>query len=84
MSAVPPVAPVAPVTDLLATALTGLLGPWGAVAALAYKFGVPFVTKLFANAATASDPTPAEWADLTATISIPGETLIPQRPAVTP
>lgn len=78
MSAAPPT-PAPPVADLLATALTSLLGPWGAVAALAYKFGVPFVTKLFANAATATDPTPAEWADLTSTISIPGETLIPQR-----
>jgi hypothetical protein len=79
MSALPPTTP--PATDLLATALVGLLGPWGAVAALAYKFGVPFVTTLFANAAKETDPTPAEWADLAASISIPGETLIPQRPA---
>jgi hypothetical protein len=82
MSAAPPAAPVA--TDLLATALVGLLGPWGAVAALAYKFGVPFVTTLFQNAATGTDPTPAEWASLTASISIPGETLVPKRPVVTP
>ena len=56
------------------------LGPWGAVAALALQFGVPFVTKLFENAAKGTDPTPEEWSQLKATISIPGEVLIPQRP----
>jgi hypothetical protein len=80
MSALPPAA-TPPATDLLATALVGLLGPWGAVAALAYKLGVPFVTTLFANAAKGTDPTPAEWADLATSISIPWEVLIPKRPA---
>lgn len=67
------------VVDPLATSLA-FLGPWGAVAALALKFGVPFVTKLFANGAKGTDPTPQEWDELAGVISIPGEVLIPKRP----
>lgn len=79
MSATPPVTTT---TDALSTALVEILGPWGALAALAYKFTVPFVTALVANAHLGADPTPAEWAKLIAQIDTPGEVLIPQRPTV--
>jgi hypothetical protein len=75
MSANPPAPLVA--TELAAS--LAFLGPWGAVAALALQFGVPFVTALFRNAAKGTDPTPEEWDALVTTISIPGETLIPKR-----
>jgi hypothetical protein len=79
MSAVAP-APVPVVATELAGALS-FLGPWGALAALALQFGIPFVTKLIANGAKGTDPTAVEWDELVNVISIPGETLIPQRPA---
>lgn len=65
--------------DIIASALAGF-GPWGALAALAYKFGAPFVTKLLANAAASKDPTPQEWDALLQSIEVPGEVLIPKRP----
>lgn len=80
MSAKPPTATDAAVADI--GGALSFLGPWGAVAALALRFGVPFVTKLFQNGAKGTDPTPAEWDELVNVISIPGEVLIPQRPAV--
>lgn len=80
MSAQPP-STAATAQDALSVALVSLLGPWGALAALAYKFGSPFVAKLIANAHASADPTAAEWATLDAEIDTPGEVLIPQRPA---
>ena len=77
----PAAAPVPVVATELAGALS-FLGPWGALAALALQFGVPFVTKLIANGQKGTDPTPAEWDELVNVISIPGEVLIPQRTAV--
>lgn len=68
-------------TSAIGTALTTALGPWGALAALAYEFGVPFVEGLIANAANAADPTPANWAAQAALIMTPGTTLIPERPS---
>jgi hypothetical protein len=78
MSATPPT--TAASSDVLAVALTTAFGPWGALAALAFKFGSPFVAKLIANAHANADPTVAEWAALDAEIDTPGEVLIPQRP----
>lgn len=77
MSANPP----APVVATELAASLSFLGPWGAVAALALQFGVPFVTKLFQNAAKGTDPTAEEWTALEDLISTPGEVLIPKRPA---
>jgi hypothetical protein len=65
----------------LSVALVSLLGPWGALAALAYKFGSPFVSQLIANSKSAADPTVDEWAKLDAQIDTPGEVLIPPRAA---
>lgn len=78
MSATPPTTSAS--TDVLSVALVSLLGPWGALAALAFKFGSPFVAKLIANAHANADPTVAEWTALDAEIDTPGEVLIPQRP----
>ena len=72
--------PSAAVPDALAVALVGAFGVWGGLAALAFKFGSPFVAKLIANSHAAADPTPEEWAKLDAEIDVPGEMLIPQRP----
>jgi hypothetical protein len=77
MSANPP----APAADGLSVALVSLFGPWGALAALAYKFGFPVVAGIIKNAAEGKDPTPANWAELEAKIETPGEVLIPKRPA---
>jgi len=77
MSAAPPASPVA---DAFSGALVTIFGPWGAVAALAYRFGSPWVAKLIKNAAEGKDPTAQEWADLEKLIETPGETLIPKRP----
>jgi hypothetical protein len=66
-------------TDALSVALVSLLGPWGALAAIAYKFGSPFVGQLIANSKLAADPTVAEWTKLDALIDVPGEVLIPPR-----
>lgn len=70
--------------DVLAVALTTAFGPWGALAALAFKFGSPFVARVIANAHANADPTPEEWAKLDAEIDTPGEVLIPQRPSSGP
>ena len=82
MSVVAP-APAAPIsstaTDALSVALVSLLGPWGALAALAYKFGSPWVAQIIANSKLAADPTVAEWTALDALIDVPGEVLIPPR-----
>lgn len=67
--------------DAIATALASL-GPWGAIAALAYKLGAPFVAKILANSANKTPVTPEEWAKLAALIETPGETLVPARPVV--
>lgn len=67
--------------DVVGTALVAVLGPWGALAAVAYKFGAPFVEKLIANSKANADPTAEEWAALTTLISTPGEVYIPKRPA---
>jgi hypothetical protein len=75
--------PAAPV-DVISTALISILGPWGALAALAYKFGAPFVSTLISNAQLGADPTADEWAALSATINTPGTTLIPERAAPVP
>jgi carbohydrate-selective porin OprB len=84
MSANPVVPTPAPTaTDAIGAALA-YLGPWGALAALAYKFGSPFVSQIIANAETGTDPTVAEWAKLDAQIDVPGATLIPQRPIAVP
>lgn len=79
MSATPPT--TATTADVLAVALTTAFGPWGALAALAYKFGSPFVMKLIQNSKLDADPTAEEWAKLDAEIDTPGEVLIPQRTA---
>lgn len=71
--------PVVDPTDVIGAALVSAFGPWGAVAALAYKFGVPFVSHLIENARTHVDPTPDEWAKLAAKVEIPGEVLVPSR-----
>jgi hypothetical protein len=70
--------------DVISTALISILGPWGALAALAYKFGAPFVSTLISNAQLGADPTADEWAALSATINTPGTTLIPERAAPVP
>ena len=75
--------PAAPV-DVISTALISILGPWGALAALAYKFGAPFVSTLISNAQLGADPTVDEWAALSATINISGASLIPERAAPAP
>lgn len=65
------------------TALTqslAFLGPWGGLLSAAMLFGVPFVTKIIANAEKGTDPTGAEWDETTTLISIPGEVLVPKRP----
>jgi hypothetical protein len=80
VSANPP-APL--VTDAISGALVSILGPWGALAALALKFGEPWVAGLIANAHTGVDPTPDEWNKLSNKIEITGESLIPQRPPLT-
>ena len=54
----------------LATALLPL-GPWGALAALAFQFGEPFVAGIIQNAHDKTDPTPENWAALSAKIQIP-------------
>lgn len=77
MSANPPTS--AATSDVLAVALTSAFGPWGALAALAFKFGSPFVAKLIENAHKSADPTAEEWKALDALIDTPGEVLIPQR-----
>ena len=84
MSSVPPATTAADPASVIGTALVSLLGPWGALAALAYKFGEPFVASLIANASAGTDPTADEWAKLTASINVPGTTLIPARPVVAP
>ena len=73
--------PVVPPVDVIAEALS-FLGPWGALTAVALKWGVPFVGHLLQNAANKVDPTPGEWKLLADKIEIPGETLIPLRPAL--
>jgi hypothetical protein len=75
--------PAAPV-DVISTALIGLLGPWGALAALAYRFGAPFVATLISNSQLGADPTVDEWNALSNTINTPGTTLIPERAAPAP
>ena len=83
MSTPTPATPVSTTaTDALSVALVSLLGPWGALAALAYKFGSPFVAKLIANAHANADPTVDEWTALDKEIDTPGEVLIPPRPPV--
>ena len=62
-------------------ALVSLLGPWGALAALALKFGSPWVGHLISNAQKGVDPTGDEWKALDAKIEIPGVVLIPPRPS---
>ena len=80
MSVVAPAAPISSTaTDALSVALVSLLGPWGALAALAYKFGSPFVGQLIANSKLSADPTVDEWKTLDALIDTPGEVLIPPR-----
>lgn len=79
-----PLATTTTATDALSVALVSILGPWGALAALAYKFGSPFVTALIENAHKGADPTPDEWAKLDVQIDTPGEVLIPQRPTPAP
>ena len=84
MSAVPSAAQpptTAATADVLAVALTTAFGAWGALAALAFKFGSPFVAKMIANAHANADPTADEWAKLDAEIDTPGEVLIPKRPS---
>lgn len=65
--------------DVVGVALVTVLGPWGALAAVAYKFGAPFVAKLIANSKANADPTPEEWAGIVSLIETPGEVLIPKR-----
>jgi len=81
-AAAPAATTTATATDAVGIALTSLLGPWGALAALALKFGAPFVEGLLNNAKLGADPTVAEWNALSAKIEISGESLIPERPAV--
>lgn len=66
--------------DVVGVALVTVLGPWGALAALAYKLGAPFVAKLIENSKKNADPTADEWAALVQLIETPGEVLIPKRP----
>jgi hypothetical protein len=65
--------------DPLSAALILLLGPWGALAALAYRFGSPWVAKIIENSKLAADPSVEEWYALDALIDTPGEVLIPKR-----
>jgi hypothetical protein len=53
---------------------------WLQIAALALKYGVPFVDKLISNAQNNTPVTPEAWDDLKKTI--PFDTLVPKR--VTP
>lgn len=69
-----------PAVAALTTSLA-FLGPWGSLLSAAMLFGVPFVTKIIANAQKGTDPTSAEWDETVALVSTPGEVLIPQRPA---
>ncbi len=78
MSANPPTA-----DDAIVAALS-TLGPWGAIAGLAVKFGLPFVTKIIQNAENNTPVSAAEWQKTADLAHIPGETLVPQRPQMVP
>ena len=54
---------------------------WMVIAELIARYGVPFVEKLLANAQNKTPVTLAEWDALKVKIAIPGEVLIPERPA---
>lgn len=66
-------------TDAVAGGLASL-GPWGLIAGVALKFGVPFVTGLLVNAKDKAPVTLETWGALAAKIETPGEVLVPKRP----
>lgn len=67
------------VTDAAAGGLAAL-GPWGLIAGVALKFGVPFVTGLLVNAQDKKPVNLETWGELAERIETPGEGLVPKRP----